>query len=144
MWFVYALQINLVFWSMWVGVWSFANPFFEIMLLVITFLVHELLHVVVIYPLGNISFTYSNLFFWLNTDAVMTKKKFLLFVSLPFVTLTVLPGIISLFLPKDISMYFKSIAWMNSIIAGADIINILLILAKPRESIFYRGYIKRC
>lgn len=34
------------------------------------------------------------------------------------------------------------IAWINSIIAGSDIINSTLILMMPRNSFFYRGYYK--
>jgi hypothetical protein len=35
------------------------------------------------------------------------------------------------------------ICWVNLIIASADIINSILILMKPNNTLFYRGYYRR-
>ena len=63
-------------------------------------------------------------------------------MSLPFIGLTVVPAIVCVLLSgklKDIMIY---IAWVNSIIAGSDIINSIIIAIKPNNASFYRGYYK--
>lgn len=142
MWFVYGLQILLVIGSMWSGIWRFADGLFELMVFGITFLIHELLHVLIVFSKGDLSLTHSGIFFWLNSDAKMTKTRFFSFVSTPFLVLTALPAIASLFVNGDLMYLLQFIAWINSIIAGADIINMVLILFKPRKAIFYRGFYK--
>ena len=107
-----------------------------------TFLVHELLHVVVIYKVGDISLTHSGIFFWITSGAVLSKLRFFLFMSLPLICLTIVPAVLYCFVPEDLRDIMAYIAWVNSIIAGADIINSVVIAIKPRNSIFYRGYCK--
>ena len=123
MYFVYCLQIVLVVLSSINGIWKFSNILVRYVLFISTFLVHELLHVVVIYKVGD-------------------KLRFFLFMSLPLICLTIVPAVLYCFVPEDLRDIMAYIAWVNSIIAGADIINSVVIAIKPSNSIFYRGYCK--
>lgn len=40
------------------------------------FIIHEFFHIIAIYRLGDISLTFSGIFFWLNTDASYLKRGF--------------------------------------------------------------------
>ena len=138
--FVYALQAVLVVISMMLGVWDFANLFVQIMIFVVVYVIHELLHIVVVYKIGDISLTHSGMFLWLNSSAIMSKKRFWLFMTLPLIGLTVIPMIL---LPMADGMVYdmlRYILWINAIIAGSDIINSVLIAIKPPNARFYRGY----
>lgn len=104
------------------------------------FLVHEALHVATVYTQGDISLTFRGIFFWLNTDAVMSKARFWLFMSLPFLLLSVVPGGLAWFFTGEVRHFLLFLAWVNGIISSSDIINSVLILAKPRHAIFCRGY----
>lgn len=112
----------------------------SILVIPIIFIVHEILHLIVIYRSGNISITFSGIFFWINTDATLSKKRFWLFMNLPIITLSIVPGIISVFLIDWIKMIVLYICWINLIISSSDIINSIIILTKPKKSIFCRGY----
>lgn len=142
MYFVYCLQIVLVVLSSINGIWKFSNILVRYVLFISTFLVHELLHVVVIYKVGDISLTHSGIFFWITSGAVLSKLRFFLFMSLPLICLTIVPAVLYCFVPEDLRDIMAYIAWVNSIIAGADIINSVVIAIKPRNSMFYRGYCK--
>lgn len=159
MYFVYCLQAVLLVLSMLLGVWLALDDIMKVGLFISTFVIHELLHLVVIYRIGDISITHSGIFFWIASGAVLSKLRFFVFMSLPFIGLTVVPAIAALFLCayesaghipqaglpdvsgglKDILVY---VAWINAIIAGSDIINSVLIAIKPKKSLFYRGYYK--
>lgn len=140
MWFVYALQLALTVFSICTGVFSFSKLYVKLLILVAVYLVHELLHIVVVFRQGNISLTHSGIFFWLNTDAKMSKMRFWMFMTLPILVLTVIPCILMFAVSGGAYPYLRYIAWINAIIAGADIINSFLILIKPRKAIFYRGF----
>ena len=107
---------------------------------VLVFLVHELLHILVVYRLGDIYLSHSGLFFWMNPNAEMSKGRFFLYMSLPLLMLTLVPA--ALLLPDTGAFrpYLRYIAWSNAIIASSDIINTVLIPLKPKGSVFYRGY----
>ena len=138
--FVYALQLTLIFFSIELGIWNFANWIIQTIVFIVVFLCHELLHIVVVYKIGDISLTHSGIFFWLNSNATMSKKRFWLFMSLPLLVFTIIP---LFFLPLLDGFIFEMIVyiiWINAIIAGSDIINSLLIAIKPSRSKFYRGY----
>lgn len=140
--FVYALQIVLVILSVYMGAWLFSNWFVKIIVFCVVYLIHELLHIVVIYRIGNISITHSGIFFWIHSDAVMGKKRFWLFMALPFLGLTVLPMILMIWTKGWWFELIRYVVWVNAIIAGADIINIVLIALKPTQAKFCRGYYK--
>lgn len=142
MYFVYCLQAILIIASIMLGVWNFSSSFFRLVLFICVYIIHELLHIVVVYRIGDISLTHSGIFFWLTSGAILNKLRFFIFMSLPLIVLTVIPAVACVFLSgeaKDIVLY---ISWINSIIAGADIINTFLIAIKPNGSLFYRGYYK--
>lgn len=138
--FVYALQAVLVIASVWLGVWEFTNWLVKFIVFCGAFLCHELLHVLVVLRIGNLSLTHSGIFFWLNSDAVMTKARFWMFMTLPFLGLTVVPAVLLPFTDGFLFELLRYIAWMNAIIAGSDIINSVLILLKPNKAKFCRGF----
>ena len=142
MYFVYCLQVVLVLLSSIYDVWDFSNILLKSVLFIGTYLIHEFLHVAVIYKAGDISLTHSGIFFWITSGAVLSKLRFFLFMSLPFVGLTIVPTVLCCFIPERLRDVMVYIAWVNSIIAGSDIINSVLIAIKPRNSMFYRGYYK--
>ena len=142
MYFVYYLQTALLISSIKLGVWGFSTVFIKVVLFVCTYVIHELLHMIVIYKAGDMSITHSGIFLWINSGAVLSKLRFFIFMSLPFISLTVIPAILCIFLSgelKDLAVY---VSWINSIIAGSDIINSVLIAMKPKNTLFYRGYYK--
>ena len=142
MWFVYLLQAVLVIMSIVFGVWKFSNVFIKLIVFMMVYLVHELLHISVVWRIGDISLTHSGIFFWLNSSAKMSKMRFLLFMSMPLLILSIVPTIITFFSDGAVFQYMRYIAWINAIIAGADIINTFLIIIKPKNSVFYRGFYK--
>jgi len=138
--FVYALQAMLVFMSVALGVWDFSGWLTKISIFVVTFICHELLHIVVVCRIGDISLTHSGIFFWLNSNAIMSKRRFWLFMSLPLIVLTFVPMILLLVADGWMFEILRYIAWINAIIAGSDIINSVLIALKPSRARFCRGY----
>lgn len=140
--FVYCLQALLLILSMVFGVWRFSNALVKYGLYLCTFLLHELLHLAVIYKAGDVSITHSGIFFWITSGAVLGKLRFFVFMSLPFIGLTVVPAILCVFLPNGLKDMMAYVAWINSIIAGSDIINSVLIAIKPNDALFHRGCYK--
>ena len=138
--FVYVLQVMLVLLSVRFGVWNFFSWFVNVLLFCGVYLVHELLHILVIFRIGDISLTHSGIFFWIHSDAVMSKKRFLSFMTLPLFVLTIVPILIMPWASGYALQFSEFIAWINAIIACADIINGVLIAIKPAKSEFYRGY----
>jgi Protein of unknown function (DUF3267). len=118
------------------------NFFVKLLIFILVYIIHELLHVVVVFRQGNFSLTHSGIFFWLNSDAIMSKNRFWLFMTLPFLGLTVLPWVSLFFVSSEWYDLLRYVLWINAIIAGSDIINSVLILTKPRGAVFYRGYYK--
>ena len=137
--FVYALQAILLVLP-FLFRWMFSSLPIRLLTGVSTFLVHELLHILCIFNRGDISITHSGVFFWIHSNAVMTKWQFWLFMTLPFLGLTVLPLVILPFVSEGLVDFLLFVAWLNAVIAGADILNSILILSKPRKAKFYRGY----
>jgi len=138
--FVYSLQVVLILMSLMLGVWNFANWVIKSIIFILVFIIHELLHILVVYKIGDISLTHSGIFFWLNSNATMSKKRFWLFMTLPLLALTIVPMV---FLPLASGFAFEVlmyILWINAIIAGSDIINSILIAIKPSNAKFCRGY----
>lgn len=140
--FVYALQLLLLIISTLTGAWLFSNILIKLIVFCLVYVIHELLHIVVIYRIGNISITHSGIFFWIHSDAVMSKKRFWIFMALPFLCLTVLPMILMICTKGWWFELIRYVVWVNAIIAGADIINIALIAFKPTQAKFCRGYYK--
>lgn len=142
MYFVYCLQAALLILSIIFGVWHFSNTFVKVGLFICIYIIHELLHMTVIYKVGDISITHSGIFLWITSGAVLSKSRFFVFMSLPFIGLTVVPAILCVFLSGELKDIVAYGAWVNSIIAGSDIINSALIAIKPKDALFYRGYYK--
>ena len=142
MYFVYCLQLILIILSIIFGAWLFSNIFIKIGLFICVFIIHEILHLIVVFKAGDISITHSGIFFWITPGAILSKSRFLVFMSLPFIGLTVVPAILCIHLSGELKEIMSCAAWVNSIIAGSDIINSVLIAIKPKNSLFYRGYFK--
>ena len=75
MYFVYCLQAMLFIFSIIFGVWRFSNAFIEVGLFVCIFIIHELLHLIIIYKVGDISITHSGIFFWITSGAVLNALR---------------------------------------------------------------------
>jgi hypothetical protein len=97
-------------------------------LIIAVFIIHELLHITVIFNKADFSITFSKLYFWINTNAELSKYRAFTFVFLPLFILTVTPFISSLFITNDLAYFFRIIAFLNLIISSADIINSTFIL----------------
>ena len=96
--FVYLLQIIIFLMSRFFDVWfSSINPFALILIGIFVFIIHESLHILVINKKGDISLTFRGTFFWLHTNAVLSKTRFWIFMSLPLIGLSVVPAIVSFF-----------------------------------------------
>ncbi|MCM3758906.1 metalloprotease family protein [Sporosarcina aquimarina] len=139
--FVYLLQIIIFLMSLFFDAWvSRINTFSLTVIGVFVFIIHEYLHILVINKKGDISLTFSGTFFWIHTNAVLSKMRFWLFMSLPFISLSIMPAVASFFVSGNIKSILLFISWINLIISSSDIINSLLIAIKPKNSIFFRGY----
>ncbi|MEI2316446.1 DUF3267 domain-containing protein [Bacillus paramobilis] len=141
--FVYVLQIIIFLIPYYFGAsFTHINIFYLIIIGIFVFIVHECLHIIVINKMGDISLTCSGIFFWLNTNAILSKTRFWIFMSLPIIVLSVVPAIISSFVSGNIKSILLFVCWINAIISASDIYNSLLIAIKPKNSIFCRGYYK--
>lgn len=139
--FVYLLQVILFLLPFLFKGWF--PPITAIVLFLIgifVFILHEILHIIVINKQGDISITFSGIFFWLHTNAILSKLRFWTFMSLPFMALSVVPFIVSLFLSEDIKSILLFVSWINAVISASDIINSFLIAIKPKNSVFCKGY----
>ncbi|MFS0786049.1 DUF3267 domain-containing protein [Shouchella sp. 1P09AA] len=136
--FVYTLQIILFLSSYFL---SLSIPtIYLIVIAVSVFIVHEIIHILVVYKKGDISLTYGQFFFWLHTNATLSKSNFWLFMTLPFILLTALPLSVSFFVPGDLRGIFLFVSWFNAIVSASDLFNSVLIAFKPRGSEFCRGF----
>ncbi|MED0998695.1 DUF3267 domain-containing protein [Bacillus mobilis] len=139
--FVYVLQIIIFLIPYYFGEsFTHINIFYLIILGSLVFIIHECLHIIVINKMGDISLTCSGIFFWLNTNAILSKARFWIFMSLPIIVLSVVPAIILSFVSGNIKSILLFVCWINAIISASDIYNSLLIAIKPKNSIFCRGY----
>ncbi|SHE13116.1 Protein of uncharacterised function (DUF3267) [Chlamydia abortus] len=138
---VYLLMVIIFLAPNWLGIRFAHMSIFPIILTVVfVFILHEILHILVIHKKGDISLTFSGIFFWLNTNAILSKKRFWVFMSLPLIVLSVVPAIISFYLSGNIKTLMLFISWINLIFSSSDIVNSFLILIKPNKSVFCRGY----
>lgn len=140
--FVYLLQIIVILLPFYFSApFIRMNTFFLIVVAILTYVIHETLHIIVIYKKGDYSITYDGgIFLWINTNAVLSKGRFWVFMSLPFIVLSVVPFILSFFMNGNIKEILQFVCWINTVFSAADIFNSLLIAMKPKKSIFYRGF----
>ena len=139
--FVYLLQIIIFLIPFFFETrFSHINLFFLIIIGILVFLMHECIHIVTVHKKGDMSLTYSGRFFWLHANAVLSKTRFWIFMSSPFLALSVVPAILSFYVPDNITAILLFISWINAVISSSDIINSFLIALKPKKSVFCRGY----
>lgn len=139
--FVYLLQIIILSIPYFFGAgFTRINLFYLIIIGMIVFAIHECLHVLVVYKKGDVSLTFSGIFFWLNTNATLSKTRYWLFMSLPFLVLSIVPAITSFYVSGNIRSILLFVCWINTFISGSDIYNSFLIAIKPKNSFFCRGY----
>ena len=104
--FVYLLQVIIFLIPSVIGGWFPSISILTCLLIgVLVFILHEALHIFVIHKKGDISLTFRG-FFWLHTNATLSKLRFWIFMSLPFIALSVLPYLLSLFLSGEIKSIF--------------------------------------
>lgn len=115
------------------------NPIY-VLLIIPVFIVHEIIHILVIYSKGDISLTFKGMHFWLNTNATMSKARFWVFMSLPYLLLSVVPGTAAWLVSGSIRSVLLYVSWLNLILSGSDIVNSFLIAIKPGKSVFCNGY----
>ncbi|HDX9667832.1 DUF3267 domain-containing protein [Bacillus cereus] len=139
--FVYLFQI-IIFMIPYFFETSFThiNIFYLIIIGILVFIIHECLHILVISKKGDISLTFSGIFFWLNTNATLSKIRFWVFMSFPVIALSVVPAMMSFFVSGNIKSILLFICWINTFIFASDIYNSFLIAMKPKNSFFCRGY----
>ncbi|WP_342534818.1 DUF3267 domain-containing protein [Lysinibacillus sp. FSL K6-0057] len=138
--FVYLLQFIIFLMPFFFEThFTYINNFSLIIIVIIVFIIHEYIHIVTINKKGDISLTFSG-FFWLNTNAVLSKSRFWFFMSLPFIVLSVIPAIMALYVPSNIKPIIVFVSWINAVISASDIINSFLIAIKPKSAVFYRGF----
>ena len=139
--FVYLLQFAIFLMSRFFDTWFRPiDTFALILIFIFIFIIHESLHILVINKKGDISLTFRGTFFWLHTNAVLSKARFWIFMSLPLIALSVVPAIISFYVSGNISSILLFISWITLLISASDIINSFLIVIKPKNSVFCRGY----
>ncbi len=143
MWFAYGLMILIFEAAFFLGRFGVGSLLTKILLYVAVYLVHESLHILTVCKKGDIYLSHSGMYLWLTPNFVLSKKRYLLFMTLPLLLLTGVTGTLSFFVSGEASLYLKLIAWLNAIAAGSDIINTVLILIKPRNAFFYRGFYRR-
>ncbi len=142
MWFAYGLMALLMAAGWFIPGIRGISMRIRLTLVIPVFVIHELLHFLIVFRIGNVSLTHSGIYFWMHSDAHMSKGRFWLFVSLPLVTLTFVPALSAPAFSGPVRSYLAYVAWLNAVIAGSDIINSALILIKPRKAVFWRGYYK--
>lgn len=139
--FVYLFQVMICLIPYFFRGWLPPISIFALVLIsILIFIIHETLHIIVINKKGDISLTFSGIFFWLHTNAILSKPRFWLFMSLPLLVLSVVPAIASFFLSGDLKSILLFVSWINAVISGSDIINSFLIAIKPKNAIFCKGY----
>lgn len=139
--FVFLLQITIFLISRFFDAWfTPINTLVLILIGIFVFIIHEFLHILVINKKGDISLTFRGTSFWLNTNAVLSKMRFWIFISLPFIVLSVVPAIVSFYASGNIKSILLFVSWINLWISSSDIINSFLIVIKPKNSVFCRGY----
>ncbi|WP_391116822.1 DUF3267 domain-containing protein [Psychrobacillus sp. L3] len=141
---VYLLMVAFFLAPIWFGVSLAQLTNFPLLLIILlVFVIHEALHMLVIHKKGDMSLTFRGIYFWIHTDAILSKKRYLVFMSLPFIGLSIIPAITSSFVSGDLKVLLLFISWFNLIISASDIVNSILILLKPNQSVFCRGYYRR-
>ena len=134
------LQLALIVVSILFGIWNYFSILKNVILVLLIFVVHEGIHIITIYRKDNVSLTRSGLDFWINTDKVLTKIHFWIFMTAPILVLSVIPMLLYFCTNGILNELMLFIAWVNLIIARTDIINSILILLKPSGAVFFRGY----
>ena len=142
MWFAYGLMVLILVIAMILRRLSVGSLWMTALVYLAVYVTHEALHVLTVCQKGDVYLSRSGLYLWLTPDFPLSKWHFWFFISTPLLVLTGLTGVLSFFVPGEAARWLKFIAWTNAFTAGSDIINSVLVLVKPRKSVFYRGYYK--
>jgi len=84
--------------------------------------IHELLHIAVIFNKGDFSITFKHFFFWITSNAEMSKFRYFTFTFLPLFILAGIPFILSFFAFNTLAFIFRVIALYNLIISTASVL----------------------
>ncbi|WP_225229904.1 DUF3267 domain-containing protein [Sporosarcina quadrami] len=138
---VYVLMAAFILTPIWyLGSLAPLENFPLLLIMLLVFVIHEAIHMLVIHKKGDMSLTFKGIYFWIHTNSILSKKRYWVFMSLPFIGLSIIPAIASLFVLGDLKTLLLFIGWFNLIISASDIVNSILIIMKPNRSEFCRGY----
>jgi hypothetical protein len=138
-----ALLFQLAFWLAGVDVSPLSNiKNAPIALAIILGVVpiHELLHLVC-FPGFGLSEN-SIIGFWpkmfipyVHYDGILSKKRFVLIASCPFVVLSITP-LLSSFIKPDIAVVIVAVSYLNCLACGVDLISIFLVVKQvPSDAV---------
>ena len=115
--------------------------FNQILIPIIIFilLLHESLHVLPVIKYGDISLNIKSGFFWVKTNAELSKKHQILYLSLPLIILSVIPLFLALFFSEQLKFLLIFISFINIACSTSDILNLFYVISKPNNSIFCMG-----
>lgn len=116
-----------------------SNPAFLLITAALVFGVHELVHVFSGGGFKKVSFNLNikSLILFSMPKGIQTKGRRAVYILAPLVVLTVFPVIISFFCGiPGISEILINVAIINLLISPVDIINGVMVLAKPGKSLF--------
>jgi len=94
--------------------------------------IHELLHLLCFpcFGLGEKSIVgfWPKMFIpYVHYDGILSKKRFVLIASCPFVVLSITPLLIS-FIKPDIALVIVAVSYLNCLASGVDLISIFLLV----------------
>lgn len=102
--------------------------------------IHELLHLVCFpgFGLGEKSIVgfWPKMFIpYVHYDGILSKKRFVLIVSCPFVVLSIMP-LLSSFIKPDIAVVIVAVSYLNCLVCGVDLISIFLVVKQvPSDAV---------
>ncbi len=138
-----ALLFQLAFWLAGVDISPLSNiknaPIaLAIMLGIVP--IHELLHLVCFPGFGlsekSIVGFWPKMFIpYVHYDGILSKKRFMLIVSCPFVVLSITP-LLSSFIKPDIAVVIVAVSYLNCLVCGVDLISIFLVVKQvPSDAV---------
>lgn len=107
--------------------------------------VHEGVHALCHPGFGSSPYTLfgvwpSHLAFWAHYDNQMSRSRFLLTLSAPFLLLTVVPLAIAIALGFS-SWFLISLSWLNAIGASADLLGFAIVLFQLKRDVVVRNQV---
>jgi len=137
------LLFQLAFWLAGIDVSPLSNiknaPIALAIILVVV-PIHELLHLVCFpgFGLGEKSIVgfWPKMFIpYVHYDGILSKKRFVLIASCPFVVLSITPLLIS-FIKPDVALVIVAVSYLNCLVCGVDLISIFFVVKQvPSDAV---------